>query len=80
MNIGTTLPARLRNTHDPVTAFSQLVGAAKRFGEWWEPSWTRRLAVAAVAFTAQVAVEYGYDVETIRAMERDLIARLESEP
>lgn len=71
------LPNKLMMTHDPLVAFEQLVKSAQCYTRWWQGEDGRRIAKAAIAFTAQVAIEYGYDVETIRAMERDLMERME---
>ena len=80
--MNTARPTRLMMTHDPLAAFEHLSHSAREYlatiARGYPVPEMRRLAIAAVAFTAQVAIEYGYDVEIIRAMERDLVARLES--
>lgn len=71
-------------THDLSCAFGELARAARRYpddarlGSSWERA--RDLAVAAVAFTVQLAIdETGRDSAEMRALERELIGKLKAE-
>lgn len=76
--------------HDLVCALGELERAAVRFSPLKLPSdpstmaltnITRaNLARAAVAFTIQLAIEVGQDPAQMRALERELIAKVTGEP
>jgi hypothetical protein len=68
-------------THDLTCVLGELARAAANYPRGklsTLPMLPRDLAVAAVAFTIQLAIEQeGRDPEQLRALERELIAKLE---
>jgi len=70
-------------THDLTCAIGELGGAACRYSSAADFAARDRslpkLAVAAVAFTIQLAIESGRDPIEMRALERDLIAAVTGE-
>jgi hypothetical protein len=73
---------RLFMTHDLSCTISDLITAARlcpRESPFQKAPRGRDLFVAAVAFTIQLAIDHGgADPEQMRALERDLIAKLSS--
>ena len=69
-------------THDLTCVLGDLARAASHYPRGKPstlPMLPRDLAVAAVAFTIQLAIEQeGCDPEQLRALERELIAKLEA--
>jgi hypothetical protein len=64
-------------SHDLVCALGELGGAACRYSNMEDVSARNqvrpKLAVAAVAFTIQLAIEAGRDPAEMRALERELV-------
>lgn len=75
---------KLLMTHDIACTLGALGSAACRYTRPLMlsssgPSATADLAVAAIAFTIQLAIETGRDPDDLRALERELIAAVTGE-
>lgn len=71
--------------HDLLCTLGELDKAARSFA--LRPKFSpaglaifKDLAIAAVAFTVQLAIEVGHDPAQMRVLERELIAELTGEP
>lgn len=63
--------------HDDVTAFEHLASAGRTFHMMSERHivhpYAKELAVSAIAYTVQIAIDTGADVDAMRELERKLI-------
>jgi hypothetical protein len=66
-------------THDLVCTLDQLIREARRYPrEGTGLPMERNLAIAAIVFTIQLAIEAGHDPITLRTIERELFVIVET--